>query len=192
MNFQRITAVAVALSLAVPLSLFAETRSRQRTEMQALAADLQRALGGDRVEIDGSPRYRRTSGNFEDAIVEAMNRQRAAYGLGALRTNSRLSLAANDRVGDLFAKHYFDHVSPDGLQPWTWVQRRGYRYRLIGENLAVGYPSAFAVVDGWMHSPGHRANILRRGFDEVGVAVGSGAPTRGYGGPTVVALYGHQ
>ncbi len=119
-----------------------------------------------------------------------MNSERAAYGLQPLRLNSRLALAADDRVEDMFAKEYFNHVSPDGLQPWTWVHRRGYNYRLIGENLAVGYPSAAAVVDGWMHSPGHRANILGRGFNEVGVALGAGSPTRGYRGPTVVALYG--
>jgi uncharacterized protein YkwD len=69
---------------------------------------------------------------------------------------------------------------------------RGYRYRMAGENLAVGYRSSSAVVDGWMGSPGHRANILKSGFEEIGLAVANGSPTRGYGGPTVVALYGSR
>ena len=126
------------------------------------------------------------------AVVDVMNMERAQYGLARLRVNPKLSAAAVDRINDMFRQRYFDHVSPDGLEPWTWVERRGYRYREIGENLAVGYRSADAVVDGWMHSPGHRANVLGRGYDEVGVAIAPGSPRRGYGGPTVVALYGER
>ncbi|MFL6248040.1 MAG: CAP domain-containing protein [Thermoanaerobaculia bacterium] len=124
-----------------------------------------------------------------DAIVAAMNRERTARGLRPLRLNTRLSLAATDRIDDMFAKNYFAHVSPDGLQPFVWARARGYRYRLIGENLAVGYRGT-TVVDGWMRSPAHRDNILQRGFDEVGIAIADGAPRRGYRGPTVVAMYG--
>ena len=79
-------------------------------------------------------------------------------------------------------------MAPDGTQPWVWVSRRGYRYRTVGENLAVGYGTADRVVRGWMNSPGHRANILQHGFDEVGIAIADGAPLRGYAGPTVVAI----
>ena len=117
-----------------------------------------------------------------------MNRERAAKGLRPLRLNGTLSAAAGDRVGDMLAKRYFDHVSPDGVQPFVWAKRRGYDYRTIGENLAVGYRGT-AVVNGWMNSPGHRANILGRAFDEVGIAISDRAPVRGYTGPVVVALY---
>lgn len=124
-------------------------------------------------------------------LVAAMNRERAAYGLRPLRLNTKLSRAANDRIDDMFAKRYFAHVSPDGIDPFEWVLLRGYRYRLIGENLAVGY-RGIAVVDGWMRSRGHRENILMRGFDEVGIAIANGSPRRGYKGPTVVAIYGRR
>ena len=124
-----------------------------------------------------------------EAIVDATNRERASHGLQPLRINSKLSAAATDRIRDMFEQRYFDHVAPDGTQPFTWADQRGYRYSLIGENLAVGYRSANAVVDGWMHSPGHRRNILTSGFDEIGIGVAPGAPTQGYGGPTVVAIY---
>jgi uncharacterized protein YkwD len=126
---------------------------------------------------------------IEISIISAMNRERAAYGLPPLRVNIELTEAASDRIGDLFAQHYFAHVSPQGLQPFVWAERRGYDYRAMGENLATGY-SAQEVVDGWMHSPGHRANILGRDFNEVGVAIAPGSPVRAEGGPTVVALYG--
>ena len=122
-------------------------------------------------------------------LVDEMNRERAAHGLGPLRLNDDLTLAAQDRIADMFDQRYFAHVAPDGTQPFTWVSRRGYRYRAVGENLAVGYPTAARVVRGWMESPGHRANILQRNFEEIGIAVANGAPVRGYGGPTIVAIY---
>jgi len=162
---QRLSVFALTLALAAPLSVSAETRTLYRTTTASLSAD---------------------------ALVKAMNRQRAAYGLGPLRLNSKLSQAANDRVGDMMRKRYFDHVSPDGLNPFAWVAKRGYRFSIVGENLAVGYPSADRVVTGWMNSPGHRANILQSRFDEIGIAYDAAAPIRGYSGPLVVALYGSR
>ena len=128
----------------------------------------------------------------EPALVAAMNRERAAYGLQPLHLNLALSLAAGDRIHDMLAKHYFAHVSPDGIDPFTWADKRGYLYRAIGENLAVGYRTVSSLVEDWMSSPSHRANILKRDFDEVGIAIASSAPKRPYGGPTVVVLYGRR
>ncbi len=184
--------LVVAAAMAAPMSLFAETRSARRTDLQGLADELSRVLGSGRVEVAGRTVPQQSSSSMEDAVIAAMNRERAAHGLRALRVNTRLSLAADDRIADLFAKRYFNHVSPDGIQPFVWAQRRGYAYSVIGENLAAGYRGATGVVDGWMHSPGHRANILGRDFDEVGVAIAGGSPVGNYGGPTVVALYGSR
>ena len=118
--------------------------------------------------------------NISDALVVAMNRERAAAGLGPLRLNAALSAAAEDRMHDMFAKHYFEHVSPDGIDPFTWAEKRGYDYRQIGENLAVGYPRASDVVDGWMHSDGHRANILNPSFKLMGIGARKGHNGRWY------------
>jgi uncharacterized protein YkwD len=177
-RIQRLTALALAFALALAPSTFAD--------VSQLKADMERVFG--RRDGGLKPALRSSSA---DAIVEAMNRERAAYGLGPLRLNSALSRAAGDRIDDMFAKRYFAHVSPDGVEPFVWATRRGYPYRLIGENLAVGF-SGTRVVDGWMRSPGHRENILQRGFDEVGIAIAPGAPQRGYKGPTVVAMYGRR
>jgi uncharacterized protein YkwD len=185
-RFQRLISFAVAVVFTVPLSAFDESRRVQRTDLRQLADDLSRALGSGDVEIEG---VEHTTNAFDDAIIAAMNRERAAHGLRPLRLNDQLTLAAEDRTRDMLAKHYFDHVSPDGVDPFKWAERRGYDYREIGENLAVGYGSAAAVVDGWMHSPGHRANILGAHFGDVGIAVAA-SPVRGYGAPLVVALYG--
>ena len=127
-----------------------------------------------------------------DAVVQAMNRERIAYGLRPLRISDRLSLAAQDRIYDMFSKHYFNHVAPDGTPPWKWVSHRGYDYRELAENLAIGYKTPGGIVDGWMNSPGHRANVLGEHFHDVGVAIAPGSPTRRFDGPTVVALYGEK
>lgn len=204
-RFQRLAAAWAAIVVALPLSLFAETRRPPRTDLEELASELERVLGPGKVEIgrpsgpreDASVRRGQSAGPglmqaAEDRIIlDAMNRERAARGLRPLRLNGRLSLAAMDRAGDMFRHRYFDHVAPDGTEPFVWMTRRGYRYRAAGENLAVGYRGS-GVVSGWMRSPGHRANVLGAEFDEVGLAVVPGSPTRGYRGPTVVALYGSR
>lgn len=198
-RLQRLASLAAAVAMTMPLSLFAESRARQRTDLERLAADLARVLGSGHVEVSGGrpsrddaearPRQELQDDGAEASIVAAMNRERAAYGLAPLRINRQLSLAAGDRVNDMLAKHYFDHVSPEGVDPFVWARRHGYDYRTIGENLAVGFRGT-SVVDGWMHSPGHRANVLGRAFREVGLAIAPRSPTRGYPGPLVVALYG--
>jgi uncharacterized protein YkwD len=125
------------------------------------------------------------------ALVDAMNRERASRGLKPLHLDQRLNRAAEDRADDMLEKHYFNHVSPEGMSPFKWVDVEGYQYTEVGENLAVGYKTADAVVDGWMHSPGHRANILGKNYGDVGIAVAP-SPLNGYGSPLVVALYGTQ
>lgn len=194
MNRSRpLIAIIVALALATP-SLFAApvSRSSHQLEMQQLARDLDQVLGGiGRAEVSGSlASIARKHSRMADQLVAAMNRERAAYGLPPLHSNPQLALAATDRVNDMMSKHYFEHVSPDGIDPFTWADRRGYDYRQIGENLAVGYGSADAIVNGWMNSPAHRRNVLGRDFDEIGIAIAPRSPARPYGGPLVVALYG--
>jgi uncharacterized protein YkwD len=186
--------MALALAIALPLapSTFAENRTSQRTA--DLAAEMERVFGKPRTTRTAprtSPRIEQPSSTAAETLVDAMNRERAGHGLRPLRLNATLSAAAGDRIGDMFAKSYFAHVSPDGLDPFLWATKRGYSYRLIGENLAVGYRGT-SVVDGWMRSPGHRENILERGFDEVGIAIADSSPRRGYKGPTVVAMYGRR
>lgn len=188
------------ICLLASVSAFAENRSRGRTDLEKLAAELEARLGKGSVVIERTapaprrpapPSVVRIPAAAHDTILEAMNRERTARGLRPLRMNAQLSAAAGDRVRDMFAKRYFDHVAPDGLEPFVWATNRGYRYRIIGENLALGFRGT-AVVDGWMRSRGHRENILQQRFDEVGIAIADGAPQRGYRGPLVVAMYGSR
>ncbi|MGH9459428.1 MAG: CAP domain-containing protein [Thermoanaerobaculia bacterium] len=167
--------------------------------MERLAADLARVFGSDAVEV-----RRASTGTHEthatssvqaaaaEAIVAAMNEERARYGLEPLVSDARLAAAANDRAADMIARGYFAHVDPDGTSPFVTVVRHGYRYQAVGENLAVGYRTAQAVVEEWMRSPGHRENILSPKYAEVGIAIDPRAPVSRYSGPTVVAMYGAE
>jgi uncharacterized protein YkwD len=124
------------------------------------------------------------------SLLEAMNEQRARRGLPALHRNVRLEAAAADRIHDMFEYGYFDHVAPDGTQPFVWVRQRGYRYVRVGENLATGQRAAREVVEQWMGSPGHRANVLGN-FQDTGIAIAEGSPDgRRSHGFTFVAMYG--
>jgi uncharacterized protein YkwD len=123
------------------------------------------------------------------SLLQAMNEQRALRRLPPLHRNVRLDAAAADRIRDMFEFRYFAHVAPDGTEPFVWVKQRGYRYARVGENLAMGQTAARQVVEQWMASAGHRANILGS-FDDAGIAIASGTPTGRSRGYTFVAMYG--
>ena len=113
----------------------------------------------------------------EDAAVRLTNAQRAQHGCPALRVDPLLREAAREHSVDMHRRHYFDHDSPDGRTPWDRIKALGYSVP-GAENIAEGYATAQAVVQGWMNSPGHRANILNCSLKAVGIGVeyGSGGP----------------
>ena len=116
-------------------------------------------------------------------VIMATNRQRQNNGnLPALKENSRLDQSAQLKVKDMFQKQYFEHMSPDGVGPDGLANKVGYQFIVEGENLALGnFKDDAALLDAWMNSPGHRANILNNRYTEIGVAVGKGQ----YEGQTV-------
>lgn len=102
------------------------------------------------------------------------NKERAEKDIPVLQRNSLLDQAAQMKAQDMAANGYYAHVSPDGLTPMHWVGKAGYKYLIIGENLVVNRTDAEQVVDAFMGSPGHRANILRTDFTEIGIGVANG------------------
>ncbi|HEY1042129.1 MAG TPA: CAP domain-containing protein, partial [Candidatus Paceibacterota bacterium] len=108
------------------------------------------------------------------SVVSLTNEERAVKNLPALERNALLDLAARLKAEDMATKGYYAHVAPDGTTPMDFVNRSGYRYRIIGENLVVERTSADQVVEAFMGSPGHRANILRKDFTEIGVGTAEG------------------
>lgn len=108
-------------------------------------------------------------------IIVSTNLERAAMGIAPLKENSALRAAAETKVSDLFARQYFEHESPTGEGPSDLARNAGYAYIIVGENLALGnFENDQAVVIAWMNSPGHRANILKAGYQEIGVAARKG------------------
>jgi uncharacterized protein YkwD len=112
----------------------------------------------------------------ERATLCLLNAERRARGLRPLRPDRALRRAALRHSEDMVQRDFFEHENPDGLGPHDRIVRAGYTLRSggfsTGENLATGDPGTpAAMVDGWMHSPGHRKNILRRGFEEIGIGI---------------------
>ena len=105
----------------------------------------------------------------ERQVVALVNQERAAYGLSPLTLSTDLSDGARLKSQDMRDNRYFDHNSPTYGTPFEMMRSLGITYRAAAENIAMGYRTAEAVVDGWMNSPGHRANILNEDFDTIGI-----------------------
>ena len=108
---------------------------------------------------------------LEDEVAELINRERAGK-CAALRADERLRYAARAHSTDMAAKNYFSHNGLDGSSFVDRLQEAGYpRGEAAAENIAVGYPTAQAVVAGWMNSPDHKANILHCSHKAAGVGL---------------------
>lgn len=109
-------------------------------------------------------------------VIELTNSERSKNGdLPSLKENSKLDFSAEKKVQDIFDKQYFEHLSPDGVGVADLASEVSYDYILIGENLAMGnFKDEKDLVNAWMNSSGHRANILNKNYNEIGVAVGEG------------------
>lgn len=122
-------------------------------------------------------------------LVAQTNAARAANGLAGYSENAQLNVAAQLKANDMIANNYWAHTSPSGVQPWYWFTAAGYDYASAGENLAYGFATSDGVVNGWMNSPGHRANILGA-FQDVGHGIANGENYQGNQNTVVVAHYG--
>ncbi len=109
-------------------------------------------------------------------IIALTNSERSSVAdLPPLTENTDLDVAAAAKLKDMFAEQYFAHVSPNGTGPGDLAGLAGYDYVVEGENLAEGnFKNGQDLLDAWMASPGHRANILNTRYLDIGVAVGRG------------------
>ncbi|MQY03345.1 CAP domain-containing protein [Actinomadura macrotermitis] len=117
------------------------------------------------------------AGRYASQVVTLVNAQRAKNGCRPLTVNAKLGRAAQAHSADMAARHYFDHTSKDGRSPGDRITAAGYRWITYGENIAMGQQTPASVMNAWMNSSGHRANILNCAFKEIGVGVAlSGGP----------------
>lgn len=110
-------------------------------------------------------------------VLQLVNQERAKVGCSPVAANSSLTALATGFSKDMAARGFFDHTDPDGVTPWDRASAAGIS-DLGGENIARGQAGAAAVMEAWMDSPGHKANILNCDFKTLGVGVhfGSGGP----------------
>ena len=107
--------------------------------------------------------------SFEEQVAALVNEQRAANGLQPLTLSTELSNAARIKSQDMHDNHYFAHESPTYGSPFDMLKSLGISYRSAGENIAMGYATPEAVMNAWMNSSGHRANILNASYTQIGV-----------------------
>ncbi|MGW4686385.1 CAP domain-containing protein [Streptomyces sp. NPDC004244] len=107
-------------------------------------------------------------------ILALVNQERAVVGCPALTINAKLTAAAQSHSQDMAAHANMSHTGSDGSDPGQRITRAGYTWSTYGENVAYGYSTPAAVMEGWMNSPGHKRNILDCSFKEIGI---------GYAGP---------
>ena len=149
-------------------------------------------------QVDQLPAARNDA-TVEAAILCLLDGERSDRGLGPLKVNGKLGKAANVQAQDMVKRRYFSHENPEGKNSTARIQAAGYMRGggrwTVGENLAWGageLASARALVNAWMNSPPHRANILRPAFREIGLAIAIGTPKEGKGAPgaTVATTFG--
>ena len=121
---------------------------------------------GDRLVI---PTLDTSVRAYEQEVIRLVNVERAKAGLKALTEDWELSRVARYKSQDMHDLRYFSHTSPTYGSPFEMMKAFGIRYRTAGENIAMGYRTPAAVVQGWMNSPGHRANILNASYTKIGV-----------------------
>ena len=106
---------------------------------------------------------------YEQEVIRLVNEIRVQNGLSALTYNWELSRVARYKSQDMVDNRYFSHTSPTYGTPFQMIRSFGLSYRSAGENIAYGQRTPQAVVNAWMNSSGHRANILSSSYTQIGV-----------------------
>ena len=109
--------------------------------------------------------------SFQKEVTRLVNVERSKRGLSELSFNTQLSNVATIKSQDMINKNYFDHTSPTYGSPFDMMKQFNISYRTAGENIAMGQRTPAEVVNSWMNSSGHRANILNANFTDIGIGV---------------------
>ncbi len=124
-------------------------------------------------------------------LLEETNQQRTTNGKTVLALNSKLNQAAQAKANDMATRNYWSHNTPEGNEPWIFINQVGYVYKQAGENLAYGFDNSNGTVNGWMNSPTHKANLLENTYADVGFGFANSSDYQSTGPQTiVVAMYG--
>lgn len=107
----------------------------------------------------------------EQGLLDGTNAVRITAGLPALTLNKQLTASATAKCKDMTLKDYWAHNDPQGREPWHFIDESGYIKQAAGENLAYGFSDNKGVIDGWMNSPAHKANLLDTRYQDIGFGI---------------------
>jgi uncharacterized protein YkwD len=191
-----VVAILSALLLAIPLSEGLSERTRDSALVNRLAVYAERLEGAlrpvfgeaiarslnlltirpdsdERVTLPFKVENSRPRPDLEKQMLDLVNQERRAAGLNPLEPDPELTEVARKHSADMFARGYFAHDTPEGLDPFDRMRAANVHFITAGENLALA-PTLPVAHTGLMNSPGHRANILRPQFGRVGIGVMDG------------------
>lgn len=121
-----------------------------------------------------------TMNELQQQVVELVNVERAKHGLKPVVAKQDLTNVAQLKANDMYQNRYFSHTSPTYGSPFDMMRKYGISYSAAGENIAMGQKTAAQVMQDWMNSPGHRANILNANYNEIGVGAYNSYSGYGY------------
>ncbi|WP_442951709.1 CAP domain-containing protein [Paenibacillus sp. GYB003] len=124
--------------------------------------------------MPANPQVPADGSQFAQQVLALVNQERTKVGLQSLNLHTGLSNMAMAKAKDMYDNHYFDHQSPTYGSPFDMMRTFGITYNTAGENIAKGQTSPTEVMNQWMNSPGHRANILNASFTQIGIAYYNG------------------
>jgi len=185
LTFRTLLSTLLTALLLVPATGIAEAKQKVPAQAAQECADADLEATKDNL------------GRVRDAILCLHNQVRAANDLPSLRENPRLRKAALGHSQDMVKNRFFEHTTPKGVTMVDRILRAKYVREdqgwSLGENLAWGtgsFGTPRGAVDAWMQSPGHRANILKRSFRELGVGIVIGVPVSDAAGATYTVDFG--
>ena len=143
--------------------------------MQKLEKYIEQHMSGEKPETpeveEGKEETIKPVKGMAAEVVKLTNSQRSSAGLGPLKENSQLNKLAQLKAEDMAKNGYFSHNSPTYGSAFDMMKQFDISYKTAGENIAKGQKTAQSVMNGWMSSSGHRANILNSSYKEIGVGI---------------------
>ncbi|MFC7394351.1 CAP domain-containing protein [Scopulibacillus cellulosilyticus] len=146
-----------------------QTKSAATDQSNTTTTDQNNKAAGNDQNSAKSDQSKSQLNAYEQKVVELTNQERQKNGLQPLKVDNQLSKMARDKSQDMADNGYFDHQSPKYGSPFDMMKTYGIKYTAAGENIAAGQKTPEEVVNSWMNSPGHRANILNKDYTYIGV-----------------------
>ncbi len=163
------TVTSVSTTVAPVETTGSSTTTPSSTETASTETSITTTMATTSTTTSTPPSVTEPVGDHAQQVLALTNVERLNVGCPELTLNSQLNAAAVGHSADMAARDFFDHVDPEGRDAGSRIDASGYQWQRWGENIAVGHQSAADVVQGWMNSDGHRANILNCDFRELGV-----------------------